>query len=107
MSSCSSLFNSTNRIVGLVAAHLVALRSQNAAKMMCPAARLHCYDAPLQFCRKLDNSLTAHASPQHNGSTGIQPDDAAAVLAQINPENRDFHCLSLRIGCPKTLCPRR
>jgi hypothetical protein len=93
MSSCSSLFNSTNRIVGLVAAHLVALRSQNAAKMMCPAARLHCYDAPLQFCRKLDNSLTAHASPQHNGSTGIQPDDAAAVLAQINPENRDLHDL--------------
>jgi hypothetical protein len=75
--------------------------------MMCPATRLHCYDARLQFYRKLDNALTAHASPQHDGSPVIQPDDAAAVLAQINPQNRNLHWLALRIGCPKTLCLRR
>src|SRR3974390_626201 len=67
--------------------------SQNAAKMMSPAARLHCYDARRQFRCKLDNSLTAHASPQHNGSADIQANDAAAVLAQINPQNRDLHDL--------------
>jgi hypothetical protein len=42
---------------------------------------------------ELDNSLTARASPQHSGSADIQPDDAAAVLAQINPENCDLHDL--------------
>jgi hypothetical protein len=71
------------------------------------ASGLHRYHAWPQLSRKLDHSLAAHASPQHDGSVVIQPDDAAAVLAQINPENCDFHCLFLRIGCPKTLCPRR
>jgi NAD(P)-dependent dehydrogenase (short-subunit alcohol dehydrogenase family) len=32
---------------------------------------------------------------------------AATKVIVFNPANRDFHCLSLRIGCPKTLCPRR
>jgi hypothetical protein len=71
----------------------VALGSQDAANVVRSTARLHCYHAPLQFGRDLDNSLTAHTSPQHDGSPYIQPDDAAAVLAQINPEYRDLHGL--------------
>jgi transposase InsO family protein len=85
----------------------VALSPKDTAEMMRPAAGLHRYNAWPQLARKLDHSLAMHASPQHNGSAVVEPHDAAAVLAQINPENRDFHCLSLRIGCPKTLCPQR
>jgi hypothetical protein len=83
----------------------MTLSPKDTAEMMRPAAGLHRYHAWPQFSCKLDHSLAAHASPQHHGSRVIQPDRAAAVLAQINPENRDFHCLSLRIGCLKT--PRR
>jgi hypothetical protein len=72
----------------------MALTPQGAAKMMRPAAHLHGHDARLQLDRKLDNSLTAHATPQHDGSPVIQPNDAAAVLAQINPDNRDLHLLA-------------
>jgi hypothetical protein len=85
----------------------VALSPKDTAEMMRPAAGLHRYNAWPQLARKLDHSLAMHASPQHNGSAVVEPHDAAAVLAQINPENRDLHCLSLRIGCPKTLCPQR
>jgi hypothetical protein len=44
-------------------------------------------------CRELDHSFTSHASTQYDGSYGVQPGDAAAVLAQINPENHDFHSI--------------
>ena len=36
--------------------------------------------------------MTAHAPPQHDLAARIQPDEAAAVLAQIDPEYRDYHC---------------
>jgi predicted ATPase len=41
----------------------VALRSQNAAKMMCPAARLHCYDAPNRVAGEI-----ALQSPEPNAA---------------------------------------
>jgi len=65
----------------------MTLSPQDAAEMVRSAAGLHRYHACLQLSRKLDHSFAAHASPQHNGSAGIQRDDAAAILAQINPEN--------------------
>jgi len=71
----------------------VTLSPKIAAEMMRPAAGFHRHHASPQLARKLDHSLTPHASPQHDGSYRIQPDDAAAVLAQINPENGDFHDL--------------
>jgi hypothetical protein len=89
------------------AGHIVTLSPKNAAEMVRPAAGLHRYRAGPQLSRKLYHAFAAQASPQHDGSAVIQPDDAAAVLAQINPENCDLHGYALRIGCPKTLCLRR
>jgi len=71
----------------------VTLSPKNAAEMVRPAAGLHRYHPWPQLSRKLDHSLAAHASPQHDSSAMIQPGDAAAVFTQINPEYRDFHCL--------------
>ena len=42
----------------------------------------------------------------HNGSVRVKPDYAAAVLTQINPENRDLHNL-FPPNCLKTLCLQR
>ena len=61
--------------------------------MVRPAAGLHRHHAWPQLSRKLDHSFAAHASPQHNGPVVIQRDDAATILAQINPKNCYLHCL--------------
>ncbi len=90
----------------MTSADLVTLGPNNAAEMVRPAAGLHRYNACPQLARKLDHSLAAHASPQHDGPAVVQRHDAAAFLPKSIPRTADFYCLSLRIGCPKTLCPK-
>lgn len=75
--------------------HRMALSCQRPAHVMSAAASLHRHDASRQARRIGDDGLAPHP-PSHNDlARGIQPDHAAAVLAQINPENRYFHDLLL------------
>jgi len=75
--------------------------------MVRPAAGLNRDHACLQLSHKFDYSFAAHASPKHNGSAVIQPDDAAAILAQINPENCYLHCQFPPNRLPEdSVCPQ-
>ena len=46
------------------------------------------------------DALRSHASPLHDRSAAIQPHQAATILSQIDPENRDLHGISLSFRLP-------
>ena len=55
------------------------------------AAGFHCNDAGRQFRGQTHDGFALHATPQKDFARAIKPDEAAAVLTQINAENRDIH----------------
>ena len=69
----------------------VALLGQGAAHVMGAAAGLHRNDTPRQLRAEGDHPLAPHASAQHDPPRHVQPDEAAAVLAQVDPKNRNRH----------------
>jgi hypothetical protein len=71
--------------------------------MMGSTASFHRNDAGGDRFGKAGNTLRPHTSPLHHTPNLIQPHKAAAVLAQIDPENRYLPCLmpySLRLPQP-------
>jgi transposase len=59
--------------------------------MMGAAAGFHRNDAGRELRGQAHDSFALHATPQNDFARGIKPGDAAAVLTQINAENRDIH----------------
>jgi hypothetical protein len=72
-----------------------------ASEMMSAATGLHRYPAGRQPPNELHNAVAPHPPPENHLTHRIEPNDAAAVFAQINPQNRDLHGMhSLLIGQP-------
>jgi len=67
------------------------LAGHYASKMVCTTAGLHRDDAGRQLLREGRNALRPHPTSLDNRASAIQTHDAAAVLAQVDPENRDLH----------------
>jgi hypothetical protein len=76
----------------------VAKVGKLATEMMGATTGLHSYRARRQTLGETHNTVAPHPPTQHHPTRLIEPDDAAAVLAEINPENRDVHDRSLLIG---------
>ena len=75
--------------------------THDAAEMMSPTAGFHCHHARLQFRGELDDAVPLHPSPHDDLSSAVQTHHAAAVLLQIDPENRDLHWhVPFPSGCP-------
>src|ERR1700734_1409490 len=55
-------------------------------------ASLHSDDARRHGFGERWDAPRPDASPLHDRSRAIQPNEAAAVFSQIDAENRDFHC---------------
>src|SRR5579859_6896585 len=74
--------------------------------MVRTTARLHRHDAARQLLRKRRNALRSHPASFDYRPSAVQTRDAAAVLAQVDPENRDLHrskLLPLRLPRQLTL----
>jgi hypothetical protein len=69
----------------------VPLGGQQSPYVVGAATRFHGHDAGGQLRRVRDHRLALHAPPQHAFAVSVQRDDTAAVLAKIDPENRDGH----------------
>src|SRR3954466_10837291 len=82
--------------------NLVPLAAQDAAEVVSAAAGLHRHDARRQAGRELDHALPAQAPAHDNAPSVVQARQAAAVLAKINPQNRDLH-LPLLLRLPGQL----
>jgi len=70
--------------------------------MMRTAAGFHRDDACWQGLSESNDALPPHATPLDHRPNLIQSNDAAAVLTQVNSENRDLHWHgpSLRLPTP-------
>src|SRR5260370_33978653 len=55
------------------------------------ACRLHRHQATRQLLSKDHYALRSHAATLDHRAVAIQFDDAAAVLAQVDPQHRDLH----------------
>jgi hypothetical protein len=66
--------------------------------MVGAAARLHGNDAGRQLRQQCYQAVASHTPAQHHGSGRIQPNQAAAVLAEINADDRHIsHVPPLRL----------
>ncbi|KMO19937.1 hypothetical protein QR78_11630 [Methylobacterium indicum] len=72
-------------------ANRVSLLHQGSAHVVRTAACLHRHDAPRQLRPEGDHRLASHPAAQHDSPGRVQADEAAAVLAQIDPQHRDRH----------------
>jgi hypothetical protein len=80
--------------------HLVPLRSQQTPEVVRTTTRLHRHHAARQLGCKRHDALPPHPPAQHHTPRRVQPDHAAAVLAQVDPENINVHCLTLHFAYP-------
>ena len=64
---------------------------KNAADVMGAAAGFHRHDAGRKLRRQPDQRLALDAPPQHDRSRGIDADQTARILAEIDPEDRNCH----------------
>ena len=71
--------------------HLVALRLEEPPEVMRAATRLHRHHAGRQPAHELGELRPRHAPPQNHGAAAVQRRHAAAVLPQINPDDRYGH----------------
>jgi hypothetical protein len=80
---------------GFRVAVVVLLRLQSGGEyppqMMHPAACFHRHDTGRQSIGKSRKSLTLHPSAQSYLAAAVKTNNGADVLAQIDPENCDFH----------------
>ena len=73
----------------------VSLLRESAAHVVSTAARLHCPDASRWLRAEGDHRLAPHSTAQHEPTCRVQPDEAAAVLTQIDPQHRDRQHIAL------------
>src|SRR5205807_10568800 len=92
-------FDGGANILGRHQAHRVSLRSQQSAEMMRTAAGFHRDHACWQGPGESDDALAPHATPLDHRPNVILSNDAAAVLTQIDPKNRDLHWHGPSLGC--------
>ena len=78
-------------ILGRHQSNLVALCSQDPTEMVSATTRFHCNDARCQTAGKVDDTRPLHTPTNDNASVIIESDDAAAVLTQVDPKNRNLH----------------
>ena len=67
--------------------HLVALRRERPTQVMRPAARLHRHDARRLPRQERLKPVTGKAAAQHHGALVVQSCQAAAVLAEVDPDS--------------------
>ena len=78
-------------ILGRHQPHLVPLTGEDPADVMRAAARFHGDHADRQIGREPDQRLSPHPSTQLHGTTGVETDDSANVLAQIDTQYCNSH----------------
>jgi hypothetical protein len=92
-------------ILGRHQPHLVTLALQHTTEVMRTTAGLQRHHATRQSRRQLDHAVPVQASPQDHATTRVQTRYAAAVLTQVDPQNRDLHHTSSRpSGCLSAYC---
>jgi hypothetical protein len=84
-------FDLGTHILGRHQPDLVTVAAKQTAKMMRAAARFHRHHAARHPRGELDHAVSAQPPTQDHPSGYVQTHDAAAVLAQINPKNRNLH----------------
>jgi len=72
-------------------ADVMSMGRKNAANVMGAAAGFHRYDAGRKLRRQPDQRLALDAPPQHNRSAGIDANQTARILAEVDPKNRNCH----------------
>jgi hypothetical protein len=70
---------------------LVTVVAKQTAKMMRTTTDFHRHHAARHPRGKLDHAVSAQPPTYDNTSGWVQSHDAAAILAQINPKNRNLH----------------
>jgi hypothetical protein len=70
---------------------LVALLAQDTAEVVRAAAGLHRHDAGGQPRCQLDHPVPAEAPLEDSVAGRVQAHHAAAVLAEVDPQDRDLH----------------
>src|SRR5258708_17574423 len=80
--------------------------TDNATEMMSTTAGFHRHHARRQVRGELDDTVPLHPSPHDDLSSAVQTHHTAAVLPQVDPENRDLHWHApFPSGCPTQLTP--
>jgi hypothetical protein len=69
----------------------VTLRCQEPAEVMRATTRLHSHDASRQRFGEGGDVLRPDTPALDHGTSLIQPHEAAAILAQIDPQNCNQH----------------
>jgi hypothetical protein len=69
----------------------VPLLAQDAAEVVGAATGLHRHHAGRQLLAKTHDPVAGHASPQDHAAGLVQARDTAAVLPEIDPQNRNHH----------------
>ena len=70
---------------------IVAASGEYPSEMMGAPAGLHPDDARTKLLGQPDQRLAPHFAPHHDHAGRIQPDDAANILAKVDPKHRDIH----------------
>ena len=83
--------------------HLVTLRPEDPPQMMRSATGLHPHHARRQAAQELDELAPRQATAQHHRARGVQPREAAAVLAEVDPDRCNGHPLLPSLHAPPTL----
>jgi transposase len=73
----------------------MSMRCQRTAHMVGAATGLHRHNAWLECRCKGNDRLTPHPPANDNPTGAVQTHHAAAVLAEVDPQNRNFHDLLL------------
>ena len=75
-------------ILGRHQPNLVPVRLRRSSDEMGTTARLHRHDTSRQLGQKRRQTVTRAPSPHHHVAGVVQSHNAAAVLPQVDPENR-------------------
>jgi hypothetical protein len=69
----------------------MTLRGQEPAEMVRAAAGFHRHDAARGFGGERRDPLASHPAPDHDPSRGVEANQAAAVLAQVDAKYPNVH----------------
>jgi transposase len=84
----------------------MTLGRESPSEMMGAATGFHCDDAGRELCGHGHDGFALHATTQSHFTRTVKSNQAAAILSQINAENRDVHGSLLRPNHPNQFSRR-
>ena len=73
---------------------VMTVNREHASQMMGAAAGLHPDDARRKLLRQSNQCLAPHPTPHHDRAGRVEPNDAADVLAEVDPQGPQYPFLS-------------